>query len=75
MTTEDDLKEELARIRKLLREPKLEFATVSAIEYLVEVKNKDTAKVPKNWVKISGYVSFPRMLASNVLTCWFVCDN
>jgi DNA mismatch repair protein MSH3 len=55
--TEDDLEEELARIRKLLREPKLEFSTVSAIEYLVEVKNKDTAKVPKNWVKISGYVS------------------
>ncbi|KAF9903426.1 Mismatch repair protein msh3 [Linnemannia zychae] len=54
IATENDLREELDGIRKLLREPKLEFATVSAIEYLVEVKNKDTAKVPKNWVKISG---------------------
>ncbi|KAG0296612.1 Mismatch repair protein msh3 [Linnemannia gamsii] len=54
IVTEEDLKEELVGIRKLLREPKLEFSTVSAIEYLVEVKNKDTAKVPKNWVKISG---------------------
>ncbi|KAF9919211.1 Mismatch repair protein msh3, partial [Linnemannia zychae] len=54
IVTETDLQEELGRIRKLLREPKLEFSTVSAIEYLIEVKNKDTTKVPKNWVKISG---------------------
>ncbi|KAG0079540.1 Mismatch repair protein msh3 [Linnemannia elongata] len=67
VTTEDDLKEELARIRKLLREPKLEFATVSAIEYLVEVKNKDTAKVPKNWVKISGTKQVSRFHTPEVI--------
>ncbi|KAF9295757.1 Mismatch repair protein msh3 [Linnemannia elongata] len=67
VTTEDDLKEELARIRKLLREPKLEFATVSAIEYLVEFKNKDTAKVPKNWVKISGTKQVSRFHTPEVI--------
>ncbi|KAG0211103.1 Mismatch repair protein msh3 [Mortierella sp. GBA30] len=52
--TEEELSTHLASIRKLLREPKLEFTAVSGIDYLVEVKNKDVAKVPKNWVKISG---------------------
>ncbi|KAF9544712.1 Mismatch repair protein msh3 [Mortierella hygrophila] len=67
VTTEDDLKEELVRIRKLLREPKLEFASVSGIEYLVEVKNKDTAKVPKNWVKISGTKQVSRFHTPEVI--------
>ncbi|KAI1315723.1 Mismatch repair protein msh3 [Mortierella claussenii] len=52
--TEEELTTHLDAIRKLLREPKLEFSTVSGIDYLVEVKNKDVAKVPKSWVKISG---------------------
>ncbi|KAG0378924.1 Mismatch repair protein msh3 [Mortierella sp. AD032] len=67
IATENEFKEELTEIRKLLREPKLEFATVSAIEYLVEVKNKDTAKVPKNWVKISGTKQVSRFHTPEVI--------
>ncbi|KAG0277073.1 Mismatch repair protein msh3 [Linnemannia exigua] len=67
IATENDFKEELVGIRKLLREPKLEFATVSAIDYLVEVKNKDTAKVPKNWVKISGTKQVSRFHTPEVI--------
>ncbi|KAF9349246.1 Mismatch repair protein msh3 [Mortierella sp. AD094] len=52
--TEGDLSTHLGAIRKLLREPHLEYTTVSGIDYLIEVKNKDVAKVPKAWVKISG---------------------
>ncbi|KAF9275695.1 Mismatch repair protein msh3 [Mortierella alpina] len=52
--TEAELATHLIAIRKLLREPKLEFTSVSGIDFLVEVKNKDVAKVPKSWVKISG---------------------
>ncbi|KAF9987234.1 Mismatch repair protein msh3 [Mortierella antarctica] len=52
--TETELSTHLISIRKLLREPKLEFTSVSGIDFLVEVKNKDVAKVPKSWVKISG---------------------
>ncbi|KAF9901347.1 Mismatch repair protein msh3 [Lobosporangium transversale] len=54
VTTEGDLAIHLNTIRKQLREPKLEFTSCSGIDYLVEVKNKDVAKVPKSWVKISG---------------------
>ncbi|KAG0216738.1 Mismatch repair protein msh3 [Mortierella sp. NVP41] len=67
IVTESDLNDELASIRKLLREPKLEFSTVSAIDYLVEVKNKDTAKVPKNWVKISGTKQVSRFHTPEVI--------
>ncbi|KAF9167470.1 Mismatch repair protein msh3 [Mortierella sp. AD010] len=52
--TEGDLSIHLGAIRKLLREPHLEYTTVSGIDYLIEAKNKDVAKVPKAWVKISG---------------------
>ncbi|KAF8963823.1 Mismatch repair protein msh3, partial [Entomortierella lignicola] len=52
--TEGDLSTHLEAIRKLLREPRLEYSTVSGIDYLIEVKNKEVAKVPKAWVKISG---------------------
>jgi DNA mismatch repair protein MSH3 len=54
VVTEDDLVTHLAEIRKLMREPRLEYTSVSGIDYLVEVKNKDVAKIPKSWVKISG---------------------
>ncbi|KAG0236193.1 Mismatch repair protein msh3 [Mortierella sp. GBA43] len=52
--TESDLSTHLEVVRKRLHEPKLEFSSVSGIDYLIEVKNKDVAKVPKSWVKISG---------------------
>lgn len=32
------------------------IAFIVTYQYLIEVKNTETAKVPKNWVKISGYV-------------------
>ncbi|KAI9238745.1 MAG: muts domain V-domain-containing protein [Podila humilis] len=54
VVTEDDLVTHLVEIRKLMREPRLEYTSVSGIDYLVEVKNKDVAKIPKSWVKISG---------------------
>ncbi|KAG0006436.1 Mismatch repair protein msh3 [Modicella reniformis] len=52
--TESDLLTHLEAIRKLLHEPRLEYSTVSGVDYLIEIKNKDVAKVPKPWVKISG---------------------
>ncbi|KAF8925360.1 Mismatch repair protein msh3, partial [Dissophora ornata] len=52
--TEDNLLTHLGEVRKILREPRLEFNTVSGIEHLIEVKNKDVAKIPKSWIKISG---------------------
>lgn len=38
----------------------LEYVTVSGDDYLVEVKNKDVARVPKSWLKMSGTKSVAR---------------
>ncbi|KAG0088643.1 Mismatch repair protein msh3 [Podila epicladia] len=65
--TEDDLVTHLAEIRKLMREPRLEYTSVSGIDYLVEVKNKDVAKVPKSWVKISGTKQVSRFHTPNTI--------
>ena len=54
MQTDSELQTHLVEIRKILREARLEFTSVSGIEYLVEVKNKDVTKIPKAWIKISG---------------------
>ncbi|KAG0259395.1 Mismatch repair protein msh3 [Mortierella polycephala] len=54
VATEEELSVHLESIQKQLREPRLEFTSVSGIDYLVEVKNRDVAKVPKSWVKVSG---------------------
>ncbi|KAG0357337.1 Mismatch repair protein msh3 [Podila minutissima] len=67
VVTEDDLVTHLAEIRKLIREPRLEYASVSGIDYLVEIKNKDVAKVPKSWVKISGTKQVSRFHTPNTI--------
>ncbi|KAG0337898.1 Mismatch repair protein msh3 [Podila horticola] len=67
VVTEDDLVTHLAEIRKLMREPRLEYTSVSGIDYLVEVKNKDVAKVPKSWVKISGTKQVSRFHTPNTI--------
>jgi len=66
---EADLDEHLLEIRKMLKHSKLVYVTVAGIEvstapplwcvgltgqYLVELRNTDVARVPKNWVKMSG---------------------
>lgn len=40
--------------------PVLEYTTVSGDDYLVEVKNKDVSRVPKDWIKMSGTKSVAR---------------
>ncbi|KAF9115554.1 Mismatch repair protein msh3 [Mortierella sp. AM989] len=64
---EGDLLTHLSAIRKLLREPSLEYSTVSGIDYLIEVKNKDVAKVPKAWIKISGTKQVSRFHTPEVI--------
>ncbi|CDZ97130.1 dna mismatch repair protein msh3 [Phaffia rhodozyma] len=49
-----DLFTVLSEIRILLKRPKLEFSTVSNINNLIEVRQTDAKKVPKNWIKISS---------------------
>ena len=41
-------------VRLTLRQPALDFITVSGAEFLIEVKNKDIKVVPDSWTKISS---------------------
>ena len=43
-----------AAAEKLGKKKAVEYATVSGIEYLIEVPNTELKKVPASWVKISG---------------------
>ncbi|KAJ5247290.1 DNA mismatch repair protein msh3 [Penicillium chermesinum] len=53
---EHELEEHLAVAGERLGRKKVEYATVSGIEYLIEVENSSLAikKVPASWVKVSG---------------------
>ncbi|KAI9308314.1 DNA mismatch repair protein Msh3-like protein [Cunninghamella echinulata] len=50
---EDQLLEHLEENKKILKIP-MEYKTVAGIEYLIEIKNTLTKKVPQQWIKISG---------------------
>uniref|UniRef100_A0AAY4C5E5 DNA mismatch repair protein MSH3 n=1 Tax=Denticeps clupeoides TaxID=299321 RepID=A0AAY4C5E5_9TELE len=41
-------------IRQTLRNPSLDYVTVSGQEFLIEVKNSMSSTVPANWVKINS---------------------
>lgn len=51
--TEHDLVFELKNIRKLLRMPSLQWATVAGDEYLVEVKRNENRPIPDDWISHS----------------------
>ncbi|RUS29347.1 DNA mismatch repair protein MutS [Jimgerdemannia flammicorona] len=52
---ERELEDHLEEVRKLFKKQSLTYVNVAQVEYLIEIRNTETAKVPKNWVKISGY--------------------
>ncbi|QNP95547.1 DNA mismatch repair protein MSH3 [Yarrowia lipolytica] len=57
---EAELQIELLALRAELNRPKLQYSSVAGIDYLIEVANKDTKKLPLEWTKISGTKSVSR---------------
>lgn len=57
---EADLQEHLIDLRKTLKRPTLQYATVSNIDYLVEVRVADAKKVPSDWLRMSATKSVVR---------------
>ncbi|KAG5358968.1 DNA mismatch repair protein [Yarrowia sp. C11] len=57
---EAELQEELLVFRAELNRPKLQYSSVAGIDYLIEVANKDTKKLPLEWTKMSGTKSVSR---------------
>ncbi|CEP14305.1 hypothetical protein [Parasitella parasitica] len=54
MYVEALLKDHLEELKTSTRINDLKFTSVSGIDYLVEVPNTHTKKIPNNWIKISG---------------------
>uniref|UniRef100_A0A4W3I9U7 DNA mismatch repair protein MSH3 n=1 Tax=Callorhinchus milii TaxID=7868 RepID=A0A4W3I9U7_CALMI len=48
------LQEHCSEIRLILKKPSFNYATVSGLEFLIEVKNSLLPMIPKNWVKVSS---------------------
>ncbi|CAO1633762.1 unnamed protein product [Sympodiomycopsis kandeliae] len=57
---ESELAEHLTELKKELKRPSLQYATVSGIDYLVEVRTGDAKKVPANWLRMSATKSMVR---------------
>nr|XP_031862964.1 uncharacterized protein CI109_001439 [Kwoniella shandongensis]KAA5530036.1 hypothetical protein CI109_001439 [Kwoniella shandongensis] len=64
---ESELQEHLKEIRRIVKRPALNYVTVSAIEYLVEVPVRDAKLVPARWVKISATKSVNRYHTPDIL--------
>nr|KAJ3420690.1 Mismatch repair protein msh3 [Polyrhizophydium stewartii] len=47
------LSDHLDEVRAVLKMPKLEYTTVSGVEFLVELTNTRASKAPPSWIKIS----------------------
>ncbi|EPQ29014.1 uncharacterized protein PFL1_03304 [Pseudozyma flocculosa PF-1] len=64
---EHDLREHLKELRKYLKRPSLEYATVAGIEYLVEVRTNDAKKVPADWLRISATKAMVRFHTPTII--------
>ncbi|CAO1633656.1 unnamed protein product [Parajaminaea phylloscopi] len=60
LVVEAELQEHLTELRKVLKRPTLQFATVSGIDYLVEVRVGDAKRVPADWLRMSATKSVVR---------------
>lgn len=49
-----NMNDHLKEVRKVLRRPGLNWASVSGVDFLIEVPNADKAKVPANWNRVQG---------------------
>ncbi|CAE6432319.1 unnamed protein product [Rhizoctonia solani] len=54
LSVESDLEDHLKEIRQILKKPNAQYISVSGIDFLIEVRNGDTKKVPVSWQRISS---------------------
>ncbi|KAJ9645188.1 Mismatch repair protein msh3 [Coniosporium tulheliwenetii] len=64
---EDSLNEHRATAAAKLRKKKVDYVTVNAIEYLIEVDNTQLKNVPASWQKISGTKKLSRFHTPEVV--------
>ncbi|KAJ5291858.1 hypothetical protein N7478_001109 [Penicillium angulare] len=68
-SVEHELQEHLKVAEERIERKKVEYATVSGIEYLIEIENNSLAirKVPASWVKVSGTKKVSRFHTPEVI--------
>lgn len=66
-SVEQDLEAHRSQAAEKIRKKKVTYATVSGIEYLIEVSNTDLKHVPASWVKISGTKKLSRFHTPEVV--------
>ncbi|XP_077456412.1 DNA mismatch repair protein Msh3 [Stigmatopora argus] len=49
-----ELEDHLQDVRRVLKNPTLDYATVAGQEFLIEVKNRQSSLVPDDWLKVGG---------------------
>ncbi|CAE6439755.1 unnamed protein product [Rhizoctonia solani] len=54
LSVESELEDHLKEIRDTLKKPNVKYISVSGIDYLIEVRNGDTKKVPVSWQRINS---------------------
>ncbi|CEL52191.1 DNA mismatch repair protein MSH3 OS=Cryptococcus neoformans var, neoformans serotype D (strain B-3501A) GN=MSH3 PE=3 SV=1 [Rhizoctonia solani AG-1 IB] len=54
LSVESELEDHLKEIRQILKKPNAQYISVSGIDFLIEVRNGDTKKVPVSWQRISS---------------------
>ena len=64
---EYDLNEHLSEAAEKVRKKKVDYVTVSGIEYLIEVENNQLKNVPASWAKISGTKKLSRFHTPEVV--------
>lgn len=67
LVVEAELQEHLIELRKILKRPTLQFATVSGIDHLVEVRVADAKKVPADWLRMSATKSVVRFHTPTII--------
>ncbi|XP_077572207.1 DNA mismatch repair protein Msh3-like [Stigmatopora nigra] len=48
------LEDHLKDVRRVLKNPALDYVTVAGQEFMIEVKNRQSSLVPDNWLKVGG---------------------
>ncbi|KAI9504580.1 muts domain V-domain-containing protein [Coemansia spiralis] len=51
---EQELEASIGHVRSVLNDEKLEFKSISGIDYLIDIKNTKAKTVPLDWIKVSS---------------------
>jgi DNA mismatch repair protein MSH3 len=63
-----DMHEHLLELRKIVKNPRLQYTTVALEEYLIEVAKDTRLAIPANWLRISSTTKWTRYRSPQVIS-------